>query len=127
MSKIPRNPILPFGLKVEVYKNLHKDAFSVRDAKTKKVIAHVDEIDFINVTFKVSEAGRQRVLKERRKNVHAFVCGSVFRGENLSVDPVRYNPYESGTFTNQSGMPITGAYKAKLIDGRILIGSSWFN
>jgi hypothetical protein len=51
----------------------------------------------------VSEAGRQRVLRERRKNVHAYVEGEVveiFR----AWKPLRrrvavsYNPYKFGTF-----------------------------
>jgi hypothetical protein len=42
-----------------------------------KVIAHVDNIIVANPTFKVSEAGRQRVFKEKRKNVHAGVVGEI--------------------------------------------------
>ena len=48
--------------KVFVYRNLHKKCYSVKDWKTKKVIAHVDNIFLKDAVFKVSEAGRQRVL-----------------------------------------------------------------
>jgi hypothetical protein len=74
-----------------------------------------------NVGFKVSEAGRQRVLREKCKNVHAGVVGEVealwgaqLRSEidnktikGLSVGKpwmpidgaiVRYNPYETQGF-----------------------------
>ena len=63
------------NIKVFVYRNLHKNCLSVRDCRTRRVIAHLDQITLENVTFRVSAAGRARVLKERRKNVHAGVQG----------------------------------------------------
>ena len=41
-----------------------------------KVLEHNTEFFLKDVEFKVSQAGRNRVLKEQRKNVHAFVCGT---------------------------------------------------
>lgn len=57
----------------------------------------------------VQEAGRQRVLRERRKNVHAFVTCSPGHFQIMKQDAflaplgegaeyVRYNPYESDCF-----------------------------
>ena len=67
---------------VEVYRNLHNGKLSVRDHKTKRVIAHCDEVTLAGVVFKVSQAGRERVLRERKKNVHAVVMGKLleYRG-----------------------------------------------
>ena len=65
------------GQKVFVYFNLHKKLFSVKDHATGLVVGHTDMIALENATFKVSEAGRQRVLREQRKNVHAGVIGKV--------------------------------------------------
>jgi len=62
---------------VEVYRNLHNGKLSVRDSKTKRVLAHCDEVTLAGVAFKVSQAGRERVLREKRKNVHALVCGKL--------------------------------------------------
>jgi len=67
-------------MKVFVYYNLHKSCWSVRasDGPLKgKVIAHAGSVFLRDATFKVSEAGRQRVLKEQRKNVHAGVEGEL--------------------------------------------------
>jgi hypothetical protein len=88
------------GTNVEVYFNLHKKVFSIRDKKTKKVIAHVNNITLANVSFKVSKAGRLRVLKERRKNVHAVVAGTIIAYEPLDNAAVRvtYNPYLYDSF-----------------------------
>ena len=59
-------------------------------------MAHVHFLCLKNVTFKVSEAGRQRVLKQKKKNVHAFVEGTVCDWSSLKKIPsteVTYNPY----------------------------------
>jgi len=85
--------------KVRVYFNLHKKKLSVQQktAKGWRVWTHADKIGLENVIFKVSEAGRQRVLRERKKNVHAFVEGDlVLLGESTKLQPrmwVSYNPY----------------------------------
>lgn len=62
--------------KVFVYRNLSQNCWSLKmmEGECKgRVIAHAEEVMLINAVFKVSEAGRQRVLKEKRKNVHAGV------------------------------------------------------
>ena len=86
------------GKRVRVYRNLHKDCFSVKCMKTGKVIAHVKDITLSFVTFPVSQAGRNRVLKERRKNVHAFVQGIVDTFTVLSEKRICYNPYKKDHF-----------------------------
>jgi len=72
---------------VEVYRNLNNGRLSIRDAKTKLVLAHADVVTLTEVTFHVSEAGRQRVLRDKRKNVHAVVRGTLF--DFLSADPYK--------------------------------------
>ena len=69
---------------VETYFNLHKKRFSVRACEGPdkgRVIAHRKAVCLLNVKFKVSEAGRQRVLKEQRKNVHAVMRGHWIRNQ----------------------------------------------
>ncbi len=55
-----------------------------------------------NARFVVGEGGRQRVIKEKAKNVHAFVRGTVSHVEEHNVPahavPVSYNPYKAGHF-----------------------------
>ncbi len=96
---------------VKCYWNLHRKCWSIMDAKTRKVIDHLPELTLFDCQFKVSEAGRQRVLREKRKNVHAFVQGRL--SDAPGVVPggrkVRYNPYETKTF-ECDGVPVTGAY-----------------
>lgn len=110
-------------MKVKVYYNLHNHKWSLQDAVSGLVLGHASCVALSNVTPKVSEAGRQRVLKEKRKNVHAFLVGELatvfdftsFKGRNLEgryhaimyppnientvgVKRVTYNPYTMDRF-----------------------------
>lgn len=70
------------GRRVFVYRNLRKRCYSIRAAEgTWKglVIAHAERVEVDDVSFKVSEAGRQRVLRTGVKNVHAGVEGRLIR------------------------------------------------
>ena len=58
--------------RVEVYRNLHKNCFSVRALTGEnkgKVIDHVQEITLKDVKFAVQPAGRKSVLKEKQKKI----------------------------------------------------------
>ena len=104
---------LPSGgtLKVRVYFNLHCHVFSVKALEGEhkgKVIAHTPLLVINDVTPHVSEAGRQRVLAERSKNVHAYLQGTIdlahLHNPNLiQVAPVShrrisYDPYKGPSF-----------------------------
>jgi len=104
----------PVGTRVMAYRNLHKGCWSVKSLKTGRVLAHLDEVFISDALFRVSEAGRQRVIRERSKNVHAGVVGVVSAppggGEFAPRTRVRYNPYQAATFiTATDGAPIFGA------------------
>lgn len=105
--------MLAIDQKVYVYRNLHKQCWSVRDCKTKRVVAHLDCLTLRNAKFKVSEAGRQRVLREKKKNVHAGVQGCFQSGAGIlhlyddsKFKRVRYDPYKRGDFYLQNGRGI---------------------
>jgi hypothetical protein len=86
-------------MKVKVYRNLHKQCWSVKHKQ--KVIARKYILTLSNATFKVSQTGRNRVLKEKKKNVHAFVCGELVEvwSEEFGVAvEVTYNPYKYDSF-----------------------------
>lgn len=91
---------------VDVYRNLHTGKWSVRavDGPDKgKVIAHVDEIGLWGAEYRVSQAGRERVIRTGVKNVHAVVRGKVstyIPHKRLVAmrQRVAYNPFRFGTF-----------------------------
>ena len=105
-------------MKVEVYFNLHKRVFSIRSCKTGRVIHHAKDVHIVNPKFVVREGGRQRVLRERKKNVHAFVRGNLttFK-DNPSrlADTIGYNPYKYDSFVNVTDEePVYKAFRAWL-------------
>jgi len=107
---------MPNNAKFYCYWNLHKNVFSVKYKG--KVIAHLTNFYGKNCEFRVSEKGRQRVLKEQSKNVHAYVvCDSYAEGDVNILSPfrldiegrARYNPYKGPTFVTDSGEPLSKA------------------
>lgn len=93
------------GTEVDVYFNLHKRLWSVRDRKTRSVVAHVEDIVLADVTFRVSPAGNARVRREGRKNVHAFASGTVVDagdfGAQSNAVGVTYDPHRDTTFVER--------------------------
>jgi hypothetical protein len=88
--------------KVFCYRNLNKKGvvWSVRDVKSGLVIDRSHNVYLKNVEMKVSQAGRKRVLKEKRKNVHAGVQGLRLKNKpkNIAWIKARYNPYLFDSF-----------------------------
>jgi hypothetical protein len=116
------------GQMVKVYFNLHKKKFSIKDLKTGLVVGHSDRVTLKDCTFKVSQAGRERVLREKKKNVHAFVIGSLegFSGfcmdsniNDFGMKPAYYNPYKTETFIDSEGNPLHAASEVELSDKQI--------
>ena len=105
-------------MRVEVYFNLHKKTFSVRSCRTGRVMIHTDEVHIENPEFVVHQAGRNRVLSEGRKNVHAFVRGDAtyFGDTNRpTLDTLTYNPYKYASFVDrQTEEPVYKASRAWL-------------
>jgi len=111
---------------VRIYYNFHKKLYSVQEKVNGKwkVVEHTNNINLINVTFKVSEAGRQRVIKEKRKNVHAAMIGERFPFIPKSFvyrDEVSYNPYKSPYFMVKSeDKPLDKAKYVQIVDGKVI-------
>lgn len=100
------------------YWNSHQCLYSLRDTKTRRVFARSSSLCLYNVEFKVSESGRQRVLRTKQKNVHAGIQGEHF---NVPVDlppmwvEVKYNPYAGPNFIRcDNGEPVLRATIAHL-------------
>ena len=118
LAKRCRN-LLDLTKPVEVYRNLHKDCWSVR--QNKLVRFHTDYICLQDVTFVVSKAGQLRVLKNGQKNVHAFVKGLLCNPREQwanrvsdHYDEVTYNPYKYDSFVfADTKKPI---FHAKFVD-----------
>ena len=117
------------NMRVEVYWNLHKHLFSVRalEGPNKgRVISHSHGITLTDVKFAVQPAGRERVRREGKKNVHAFVRGRVANSgfedchEDFNDEKITYNPYIYDTFVNaKTKEPI---FKADCVEMDVMLG-----
>lgn len=87
-----------------VYRNLHTGLWSV---KQDRVAFHTRLIYLKNVKFLVNEKLRQKVILEKKKNVHAFVWGNICSAAEFfdrnCVTPIYYNPYKVAHFTSEDG------------------------
>ena len=92
-------------MRVFVYYNLHRHTWSIKALEGPRkglVIGHSDTVLLSGASGKVSEAGRQRVLREKRKNVHAGITGTLvhkeIEGYFPGFDEITYNPYKYSSF-----------------------------
>ena len=109
MNKL-RNGKLNHGDRIEVYRNLHNDTFSIRrNGKVVKHLANWQSIFLKDVKFAVQPAGREKVRREGKKNVHAFIRGTYLAPSTFPhttsefkdkcTEWVTYNPYQNDHFT----------------------------
>jgi len=66
----------PAALCVRVFRNLTRHCFSIQATVPKlgwRTIAHASHAQLKNATFFVSEAARQRVLRTKKRSVHASI------------------------------------------------------
>ena len=107
------------GELVEVHYNLHEGGFSITSVKSGLVVARAPYVHLINVTTKVSEVRRQRVISKGSKNVHAKIVG-IYTKEDLDMSGARvltYNPYKYDTFVDkETEQPVLVASKVLCIE-----------
>jgi hypothetical protein len=105
--------------KVFAYRNLHRQCWSVKALEGPlkgRVIYHANDLTLGWCDFKVSQAGRQRVLREQKKNVHAGVVGYLTECGEIATDgidldvPITYNPYKYDSFVDaRCEVPVSSA------------------
>ena len=107
-----------------VYFNLHKRVWScmVRG----KVEKHAEFVRLLDTEFVVRPAGHARVIKEQKKNVHAFVKGEDVTDRSFGKDDtygepvfISYNPYRGPFFYRKdTGEPVTAAKVVEMYPNR---------
>ena len=130
---------------LEAYYNLHKKCISARPIDG--YVKHYEFLCLEDASFSVQPAGRKKVLKEKKKNVHAFVRGNLLSGgeqrqrdhdydgvnidlsvdrfrEDARYDEVTYNPYKYESFVRKHNEePVQYAPHVWIIDKHIFIPS----
>lgn len=118
-------------MRVFVYYNLHKNLWSIRSLDTGRVIGHERIVILKDAKPRVSEAGRLRVLKEKQKNVHAGIVGTlkiikVYNNLEESISnckQITYNPYKYNTFVykDNDNISFKGCQEAIMKDKRVYV------
>lgn len=109
------------------YRNLNAgDWFSVKQRG--RVIAYTECAKVLDGTFHVLESGRQRCIKKKQRNVHAYLV-STKQPQDIKRQPhtddlveVTYNPFVQPTFFRKdTGQPVLTVALCYLMHGRAYI------
>ncbi len=109
--------------RVRVYRNLNTGTLSAQEktAKGWRVTKHPKKIHLKNVRFLVNQTGRKKVIKDKRKNVHAYIEGElVDTSSTISGKLLTYDPYKTDQFMTKDGKKVYEAEEVSIeADGAI--------
>ena len=110
---------IDYDKKVFVYKNLQKDCWSIKQNGLVKAHSDGQDILLYECNMVVNKKGRDRVLKEKRKNVHAGVKGylkppipeyNTWTDGHVDFKKITYNPYKYRSFVDsETESPVWGS------------------
>jgi len=119
--------VIDKNLPVRVFKNLKHGCYSIMQRGVIK--ASAKQVRLCDVEFRVRESGRQRMLREKRGNVHAFAVGRlmdyVHPGDDRELDRITgrgafYDPYRFPSFVDrESNAPVTRVSVAHFDEGGV--------
>jgi len=101
-----------------IYRNLNKgNLFSVKYKG--KVIDYLESAKIVNPEFSVSQAGRNRAVKSKSRNVHAYIICDDYqklckRANVNKLIRVSYNPFKYSNFYRMENSKLIKVEKAKL-------------
>ena len=94
----------------------------MQEKKGYRVVDRVSCAILKNVTFRVYQSGREKVLREQRKNVHAYVTPLSYdvkvmaNHDTSKLREIYYNPYKHNSFIyKDTGEAIVGEIEQVLI------------
>jgi hypothetical protein len=100
-----KNRKIQYEKPVLVYRCLNRKGKVYSIKQNGYVVAHTTSLKLLGCDFIVNESGKERVRKEKQKNVHAFIRGHIVRGQVISNRAncndyltVKYNPYKNDSF-----------------------------
>jgi hypothetical protein len=120
--------VIDKNLPVRVFKNLKHGCYSIMQRGVVKASAR--EVRLAGVEFRVREAGRQRTLREKRKNIHAFAVGRlvdyVHPSDSRRMEPMTgrsafYDPFRFASFVDgETQAPVTSVSFAQFDEDGVI-------
>ena len=110
------------GQRIRIYRNLNNGRMSIQQKPERSwlVTGHVTDCIIRDVRFHISESGRQRVINDRRKNVHAWGEGILIaQAEPDIFAPVElaYDPYTNRSFIQRGTSHAIAACRYLVVRG----------
>ena len=104
-----------YGTRVDVYRNLHEDCYSIRSRETDSdeygnVIGHAHGVLLRDAEFVVQEAGQAKCRETGVKNVHAVVRGELQYCFDRDEDPPIWEPFKRSVDDNNTGTVVSVRY-----------------
>ena len=96
-----KNRELDISKKVRMYRCLNRKGFIFSLNQNGKVVGHTNNIVLKDCNLIVLESGKKRCLKEKQRNIHAFVEGYLGNENDIKLSfsfLLKYNPYENKNF-----------------------------
>jgi hypothetical protein len=120
------------GLQTRIYRNLGNGLMSLTQQINKSwlLVGHTSNVAIEYPKFYVSEAGRQRVIREHQKNVHAWATGRLltiaYRLDRSDLKQIYYCPYTQPYFSwLDSKEQIVSADLLIVIDNQVFCTSNY--
>ena len=87
---------------VRVYRNLHSNSNNTKYSikQNNLVIGHTNNLLLENCTLEVNKKGQEKVRREKKKYVHAYVKGYIPQPQIRAIakEEITYNPYKDDGF-----------------------------
>jgi len=96
-----KNREVDFDKPVQVYRCLVRSGNIYSIKQYGYVVGHTEELTLKNVNFHVNKAGRERCLKKKQRNVHAWVTGIINDSNVPCEKKLHYNPYKASYFRTE--------------------------
>jgi hypothetical protein len=112
------------GLTTRIYRNLQTGTMSLQQKVNKSwlVVGHVTNAAIEYPKFHISQSGKLRVIREQRKNVHAWIEGRLIgiTADSSGLEEIHYCPYTSETFLwKKTGDPIESTSLFVVINNQV--------
>jgi hypothetical protein len=118
------------GREIRIYRNLTNGLMSLQKyipGVGWRLAGHCNSATIKNVRFVVHEKSRQRVIREKKKNVHAYGIGTLLGNNGSEIHaniPLFYDPYTTPNFVDRDSHRVIEKARFLVIINNLVFVSS---